>query len=350
MARIIIALLAAVLLLAVAAVGMAAWYPVVTSRTTSPAATAAGAATPAVAAATTEATAAPQATLVPAATPTQLPPTPTRQPTATLAPPTAGGARAALFQTIVRQHLGDLPGTFGVVVKDLKTGETFALNADQPFQTASLYKLWLMYEVFKQAEEGTLDLTRKMTVEPRHMSQSEFDEKLPLGLTVTVERSLWFLITLSSNSAAMALNDYVSWADVNRSLREAGFVHSRMSGDPTEKRFGDWRDEYPSATPNEILRFFELVYRGQLQSAEASEKMMYLLRNQQIHDRLSKKLPREVVMAHKTGNLPGVINDVGIIFGPKADLYVGVMSRGADYELTTKALQNLGLALYQAVN
>ncbi len=349
MARIIIALLAAVLLVGVAAAGIAAWPPSDSPPAGTPAPSA-DAGPPVALASATRATVAPPSVIAPGDTPTPPLPTPTPSATPIPAASSAAGTRAAQFQAIVQRYLGDLPGTFGVVVKDLKTGETFTMNGDQPFQTASLYKLWLMYEVYKQAEEGTLDLAKKMTIEPRHMSQSEFDEKLPLGLTVTIERSLWFLITLSSNSAAMALNDYVSWADVNRSLREAGFSQSRMSGDPGERRYGDWRDEYPSSTPNEILRFFELIYHRQLLSPAASDKMMFLLRNQQIHDRLSKKLPAGVVMAHKTGNLPGVINDVGIIFGPQTDLYVGVMSRGADYELTTAALQNLGLALYQAVN
>ncbi len=289
-------------------------------------------------------------TPVPAATPT---PEATVAPTPRL-PATSGegglNQREALFKSIVDKHLGDLPGEFGVVVKDLKTGDIYTQNADKPFPTASLYKLGLMYEVLKEAKEGKLDLKTKMTIEPRHMSQSEFDEKLPVGLTVTIDRSLWFLITLSSNSAAMALHDYVSWTAMNNSLRAAGFTNLRMTGDPTEKLFGDWRDQHASSTPNDILRFFELVYGKKLLDEEASEKMMYLLRNQQVDDRLSVKLPRGVVMAHKTGNLSGVVNDVGIIFGPKTDLYVGVMTQGADYESTTNALQNLGLALYQAVN
>ena len=347
MLKYVFALLAAALLVTLLAVlGVGAALPIVDSRT--------AATGPAPALTTTPEATEPPTTPSPAATaaPTALPATatPTAAAPAIQSPPATASERAARWGAIVEQYLGDLPGEFGVVVKDLKTGEAYVANGDRPFPTASLYKLWLMYEVLKQAAEGKIDLDTKMTVEPRHMSQSEFDEKLPLGLSLTIDRSLWFLITLSSNSAAMALHDYVEWSDINASLRQLGFTQSHMAGDPGAPAFGDWRDETSSSTPNEILRFFELIYNKELLSAEASEKMMWLLRNQQMHDRLSKRLPAGVVMAHKTGNLPGVINNAGIIFGPRTDLYIGVMSQGADYELTTKALQDLGLALYQATN
>lgn len=309
---------------------------------------------------TPEATAAaPVATAVSTASPTPLPsPSATATPAATAGatPASAGGEegglnpREARWQAAVEEHLGDLTGNFGVVVKDLKNGDTYAHNGDQPFATASLYKIWLAAEVLRRGEQGDLDLTKKVTVEGRHLSQSEFDEKLPAGTTVTLERSLWFLITLSSNSAAMLLNDYVDWSEVNALLDDLGLKNSRMAPDRGLTVLGDWRDKSAWATPLDILRFFEMAYAGEIVSPEVSEQIMYLLRNQQIDDRLSVNLPKDVVMAHKTGNLPGVINDVGIIFGPRTDLYVGVMSADADYESATEALQLLGRALYDLEN
>ena len=289
---------------------------------------------------------------VPIATPTAQPtatatPTPAPQPTNTPTQSAGLNAGAAKYKAVVDQYLDGLPGTFGVVVHDMKTGDTYVLNADRPFPTASLYKLGLMYTVFKLDRQGKISLQTKMDITQADMSESEFDEKLVPGMTVSIDRSLWFLITLSSNSAAIALNHYVSWADVNQAMQQLGLVNTRMPGDRT---YGDWRDEMPSSTPNEIYRFFEMVYKKQLVDEDASDEMMYLLRHQQVDDRLSVNLPDGVVMAHKTGNLSGVINDVGIIFGPKTDLYVGVMTQGADYEQTTKALQGLGLALYKAAN
>ncbi|MHB1134063.1 MAG: serine hydrolase [Chloroflexota bacterium] len=350
MSRLILVLVAAAVLIALVALGAGAFLPTLPDSAAAPAATTVLVpGTTVVSATTLAATSTPPPAATPTPSPTQAPtvePTPAAAATAT---PVAATARVEEWGRLVEQHLGDLTGEFGVIVKDLKTGETFTLNPSRPFPSASLYKLGLLYEVLKQDKEGNLSLTTKMDITSRHMAEAESDEKLVEGMTVTIDRSLWFLITLSSNSAAAALHEYVDWADMNESMRSIGLVNTRMP-DGKQASYGDWRDTLGSTTPQEMLRYFEMVYRQEMLDAEASEKMMYLLRNQQVDDRLSVKLPKGVVMAHKTGNLSGVINDVGIIFGPKTDLYVGVMSQGADYESTTNALQGLGRALFDAAN
>lgn len=300
-------------------------------------------------------TAEPTATIRPTSTATALPTatatvtaTASARPTATVAP--GASAKEALYREIVTQYLGNLPGTFGVAIKDLKTGETVLINPDRPFPAASLYKLSLTYEVLREAKAGNFSLKTLMDITEADMAEAEFDEKLVPGMSVTIDRGLWFLITLSSNSASAALQHYVNWADMNEGMRELGLVNTRMAGDPTEQKYGDWRDELASTIPREMLRSFETLYHQQLLDQASSEEMMYLLRHQQIDDRLSYNLPEGVVMAHKTGNLSGTINDAGIIFGPETDLYVGVLSQGADYEQTTQALRDLGRALYDAAN
>lgn len=342
MSRLLASLILAILLVAVLVVGVGAYLPGVFRGQSAAQPPLAQTSIP-IASATSEPTAL-------SAEPTN---TPTVAPTATTAAtPTsaAASAKEAEYKAIVDRYLADLPGTFGVIVKDLKTGDTVMINPDRPFPSASLFKLGLLYEVLLEAKAGKLSLKTLMDINEAHMAESEGDEKLVPGMSVTIDRSLWFLITLSSNSAAHALHEHVSWSDMNASMREAGFVNTRMNGDPNEPKYGDWRDQQGSTTSRDMLRFFEMVYNKNLLDEESSEKMMYLLRNQQVDDRLSYNLPKGVVMAHKTGNLQGTINDVGIIFGPKTDLYVGVISEGADYEMTTQALRGLGRALYDAAN
>jgi beta-lactamase class A len=347
MSRLVVSLISVVALLAVLVVGVGAYLPGAFQSAAQP---------PEVPTSVPIATLTVAPSAVPTA-PTAIPSTTetvsTLAAASTAAPtpgPTGLNAREAQFKAIVDRYLSDLPGTFGVVVKDLKTGDTYMVNADRPFPSASLFKLGLVYEVYKEAKVGTLSLKTMMDITQAHMAESEGDEKLVPGMSVTIERSLWFLITLSSNSAAHALHEHISWSDMNASMRAAGFVNTRMNGDPNEPKYGDWRDEQGSTTSLEMLRYFEMVNNKQLLDEDTSDQIMYLLRHQQVDDRLSYSLPKGIVMAHKTGNLPGTINDVGIIFGPQTDLYVGVISQGADYESTTQALRGLGRALYDYAN
>ena len=51
-----------------------------------------------------------------------------------------------------------LDGVLGVYVRDLTTGATVELRPDEVFATASSIKLAVLYELYRQAEEGRIDL------------------------------------------------------------------------------------------------------------------------------------------------------------------------------------------------
>src|SRR6266478_1346646 len=61
-------------------------------------------------------------------------------------------------QSPVRKRLEGLvqafPGTLGIAVRNLDTGESFAINGDKRFPTASLIKVAVMVETYHQIAEG----------------------------------------------------------------------------------------------------------------------------------------------------------------------------------------------------
>src|SRR5258708_33203863 len=58
----------------------------------------------------------------------------------------------------IRERLEGLvqafPGTLGVAVRNLETGESFAVNGDARFPTARLIKVAVMLETYHQISEG----------------------------------------------------------------------------------------------------------------------------------------------------------------------------------------------------
>jgi beta-lactamase class A len=53
---------------------------------------------------------------------------------------------------------------------------------------------------------------------------------------------------------------------------------------------------------------------------------MDLLKDQRVNNRLPQGLPGGTVIAHKTGDLDGVVHDAGIVYGPKTNYLVVVTS------------------------
>src|SRR6188508_2496238 len=79
---------------------------------------------------------------------------PTPSPTSTLNVVIASNSDT--LEKAVQSALIGAKGTYGVAIKNLKTGESYSFNSHNKFETASLYKLWVAAEVLKRIEAGTL--------------------------------------------------------------------------------------------------------------------------------------------------------------------------------------------------
>src|SRR5689334_15034065 len=66
----------------------------------------------------------------------------------------------ARLAPLAKAHKGDV----AIAVKNLSTGESYYLNADRVMPTASLIKVAVLIEAYKQADEGKLKLTDPVTL------------------------------------------------------------------------------------------------------------------------------------------------------------------------------------------
>lgn len=106
-------------------------------------------------------------------------------------------------------------------------------------------------------------------------------------------------------------------------------------------------DGYFWTTPGDMLAFFAALAQGELISADASSNMVELLKRQRLNDAIPALLPAEAVAAHKTGKLPGVINDAGIVYGAEGRYVVAMLSREADEEQAASAIARVALLAYE---
>ena len=89
----------------------------------------------------------------------------TQAPPAPAAPtPDPVVVNAAKLREAVFAPFRGLQGRFGIYVKDLATGQIVAHNESYPFQSASLYKLPVMYEVFKLRDLDLFKLNEEIQV------------------------------------------------------------------------------------------------------------------------------------------------------------------------------------------
>lgn len=245
----------------------------------------------------------------------------------------------AELDTLLRDALGEDIDDFAVVVRNLADGSGVAINADRTFYAASLFKVWLMFEVFHQQALGLLSLDEQYVI-------SDYYESFGLGPrltspceTLTLRRALEAMISVSDNAAAVLLQDRVGSSNVNASLAALGLAGSGL----TEE--GDL-----PTTAADMALILEAIARGQAVDPEASQAMVDLLATETVTDRLPALLPEGTRVAHKTANWENATHDAGIVYSPPADYVIVVLSdRGYD-DYPGDTIAALSNVVYQYYN
>lgn len=265
-------------------------------------------------------------------------------------PPAPSPITIADVASVVSRGLAGVGGSWGVAVRNLKNGQTFVQDGDDFFPSASIYKLAVMYEVFRQNAAGSLSLDDVLSVRDEDLDEGMEDEELSPGDQVPVRKALDLMISLSDNGAAHILAYRVGWEQLNVSMAKLGLNHTRVPVGDWQAQWTDWRSQDACTSPNDLLVFFDRLYHRQLVSLAASDAMMRLLLDDEINDRIPANLPPNTRVAHKIGNLDGVVNDAGIVFGPKADFIIVMLGNNVDSDGATAAEAHLARGVYDLYN
>ncbi len=228
---------------------------------------------------------------------------------------------------------------YGIVVKNLKTGEGYYYNDNEKFQTASLYKLWAMAAAFEKLSSGQLDenevLSEKVEDINANFNIASEEAELTEGeVTRTVKDAIDKMITISDNYSALLLVSRIRNASLASFLKNYGFNNSN-TGSP------------PQSTAGDIAMFFEKLYKGEIGSKKDSEEMMEILKRQTFKDRIPKYLPDNISIAHKTGELGGAKHDAGIVFAKKGDYIIVVLTDSNNPVKTAEKIARFSEEVYK---
>jgi beta-lactamase class A len=256
---------------------------------------------------------------------------------------------ATPLQTSLEKTVREFPGTMGIAVKNLDTGETLAVNGDTRFPTASLIKVAVMVEVYHQIAEGKI---RRDTTVTLRDSDKAGDETVPLnmlhdGVQLAVNDLLNLMIAYSDNTATNLLVGLVGTANIDRRMVSYRLQQTKIFR-PT---FRDGRaDVFPEeekefglgmTTPREAARLMELIATGKVVSREICDEMLAILRKQQDRAMIPRSLPFEgdrVLVANKTGSdeeknpdasgfKGDVRSDAAYVESPKARYVIAICAR-----------------------
>lgn len=241
--------------------------------------------------------------------------------------------------------------TIGVTAVHLETGQRLGVRATERFPMGSVYKFPIALTVLQQVDAGKLSLSQSVTIEPRDFSPGHSplrDEAHGKPVTMTLRELLRYMVSLSDNTACDYFLRTLGTKAVNARLAELGATPG-IRVDRTERQmandlharggFGRYAtDIRDTATPDAMADLLVAFWQGRDGLSKESHDLLvhWMTVTPTGSRRVKAGLPNGATFVHKTGTMPGTVNDVGIIVSPdgKQHIVLAVFTKGSRADVT----------------
>lgn len=228
----------------------------------------------------------------------------------------AGDAKtAALQQALEGTLLGiaeAVDGVMGYEVVDLTSGARFGRLQNEVFPTASTIKLAILYELFRQADEGRLTLDEPRLLDRRHVVGGSGVLRELSAPSMPLRDYATLMTALSDNTATNLLIESVGMRNVTARMAALGLKTTMLRRRMMDGEAARRGDENVS-TPAEIARLLEILHRGEGLTADGHRGLLEILKRSKSSP-MRRSIPPAIDVANKPGTLEGVAVDAGIVY------------------------------------
>lgn len=257
-------------------------------------------------------------------------------------------------ERVLWQHLGArvqalgtaLDGVLGVAVKDLRSGATLELRAGEVFPTASVIKVAVLYELYRRAEAGGIDLAAETRPPLPRVGGGGVLHELSGQVSLTWRDLALLMMGWSDNAATNVLIDHLGMASVEARLRELGLTSTRLRRRMMDLEAARRGDENVSS-PADLVGLMEAVHRGTGLSPERGRDLLKVAAIPKSSP-FREVLPETLTVADKPGDLEGVRAAAAAVELPERPYLVGVMTSLLGHDPDGEAaIRDLSRALYE---
>ena len=179
----------------------------------------------------------------------------------------------------IREAISGFQGDIGIYVKSLRTGKTVMINADTIFPTASIVKVPILLGIMDRINKKELDYDSMFTYKDSLLyAGSDILGSFKSNERIALKKVMMLMLTTSDNTASLWLQSIAGTGTrINEILAGLGMkdtrVNSRTPGREDNRNIYGWGQ----TTPKEMGTIFEKIYRKEVFSPEACDRMMRCL-------------------------------------------------------------------------
>ncbi len=250
-----------------------------------------------------------------------------------------------------------------VAFRTLDGKAEYRYHDDVPFPAAGTIKLPVLIELFRQVDEGRLQLADPLFVHNEFYSaydgspfqlypedDSETDLHKAEGQTRTIGELCELMTTANSKLATNLLIRKVELENIRATtlaLNTENLHIVRSFGDDRAYTQGHLQN---FATAGALLTLMTAIAEGEAASRDASAAMVEILERQHANDIISAGLPPKTRVAHLAGEIPGIklYIDPAIVYAPRPFVLV-IQTLQIPEKDRTALMASITRMLYQAM-
>jgi len=223
------------------------------------------------------------------------------------------------LQKKVEEAIQGFNGDIGIYVKNLRTGKTVSINADTVFPTASIVKVPILLGIMDKIQKGELAYDSTLVYKDSLLYEGEDilgsfknDEKILL------KKVMMLMLTTSDNTASLWLQSLAGKGTrINEILDSLGLVSTRVNSRTPGRENNRTQYGWGQTTPMEMGFIFEKIYRNEIFSAAACDRMMRSLgRNYWDLNEAISQIPPYIEVFSKNGCVNAVRSEVLLVNAP----------------------------------
>jgi len=199
----------------------------------------------------------------------------------------------------------------------LPSGTSIRIGDDNQLVAASLIKVPLVMNLYRAAELKKISLDESVTIKESELDNGYGDLwKKGAGTTYTLRRLAQYALEQSDNTATHALYDRTTGL-----LKEEDQSLAQLDIDQ------DLQNGQAVINAKSYTSVLKSLYLASYVGRDSSNEILKYLTNSTEHNRLTKNLPKDLVVAHKNGvySQTWAESDCGIVYVPKRPYAVCMM-------------------------
>jgi len=227
-------------------------------------------------------------------------------------------------------------GRIAIDVRRLDKPGRFSMRERDVLPTASTCKLFVLCELFRQAEAGEVDLDSPVAARPEMWCPGAgVLRAMRLDESLSAYNMAVLMIALSDNVATVALVDRLGADRIEHTAHEWGFTETTLA-----QGLASWTQTDgvgPTSNAYDLCLLLARIYRREILNAASCEEILKILRAQRCNEMLPRFIPigeewgvADEWIASKTG-YNGCAVDTGIVHTQHCTFSLAVFFRLNEY-------------------